>query len=450
MYRNELRSFESTFWLDSELCERPGSRYSVMGRCNASVSLVFSYEVASRKLTMKGPSGSTSISGDFFELMDQLLETIEQSTSGQIPFPFQAGVVGYLGYELKGLKQNANLHRSSYPDALLYLPQNYFVFDHQEHKSWLCNVWGPSLSAELMDENASNHKSVSNFEPGPAPLDELTLEDSPQEYMDKIETCLEEIRNGESYEICLTNRVKMQFDQDPLEAYCRMRHISPVPYGAFLKNRDFAVLSASPEKFLTIETDRKVRSKPIKGTRPRSADLREDDNLKTELAQSRKDRAENLMIVDLVRHDLNSICVPGSVEVPLAFDIESYSSVHQLVSTVEGKLPATAGTFQAIKACFPGGSMTGAPKIRTMEIIDRLERSPRGIYAGAIGWVGLNGYADLSIVIRTAVIRDGMAEFGIGGAIVADSNPEKEMTETLVKASVPFQSLKFTKKVRKS
>ena len=148
------------------------------------------------------------------------------------------------------------------------------------------------------------------------------------------------------------------------------------------------------------------------------------------------------MIVDLVRHDLNGICVPGSVKVPRAFAIESYSSVHQLVSTVEGQLRAGIAPFAAIRACFPGGSMTGAPKRRTMQIIDRLESSARGVYSGALGWIGMDGYSDLSIVIRTAVLKDGTASFGIGGAIVAASDPAEEMRETLVKASVPFHSIK--------
>jgi len=148
------------------------------------------------------------------------------------------------------------------------------------------------------------------------------------------------------------------------------------------------------------------------------------------------------MIVDLVRHDLNSVCVAGSVEVPEAFAIESYSSVHQLVSTVQGQLRADVDAFGAIKACFPGGSMTGAPKVRTMAIIDRLEASARGVYSGALGWIGVDGYSDLSVVIRTAVVQDGTATFGIGGAIVAASDPAEEMEETLVKASVPYHSIR--------
>lgn len=183
-----------------------------------------------------------------------------------------------------------------------------------------------------------------------------------------------------------------------------------------------------------------IESRPIKGTRPRSKQISEDQMLRDELLVSAKDRAENLMIVDLVRHDLNQVCRPGSVHVPEIFSVESFSSVHQLVSTVRGHLRSEVATLEAIRACFPGGSMTGAPKKRTMEIIDVLESSARGIYSGALGWLSFSGAAELSIVIRTAVLQDGEVTFGIGGAIVAHSDPQQELEETLVKASVPYYS----------
>ncbi|WP_241509949.1 anthranilate synthase component I family protein [Photorhabdus laumondii] len=434
----------SAFWLDSELSDRSNSRYSVMGECDTSSSLKFSYNVNNKRLSMTGPNGPSQISGDVFLLMDEILRTFNFNMANETPFPFKAGVVGYLGYELKALTGSPNRHSSDMPDAVFYLPKNIVVFDHLTDESWACNLWGePLIISDLMIEDVKIQPL--EFTPGAVEEDALSLEDSSSIYIEKIKSCLKEISDGESYEICLTNRARLKFAGEPVQTYLKMRMISPVPYGAFFKDKSFSILSSSPETFLKIDKAGVIKSKPIKGTRPRGTTPDQDRLLKSDLANSPKDRAENLMIVDLVRHDLNSICILGSVKVPLSFDIEEYSSVYQLVSTVEGRLFSDISPFHAIKACFPGESMTGTPKLRTMELTDRLESSARGIYSGALGWIDLDGYTDLSIVIRTAVVRDGVAEFGIGGAIVAASDPVEEMEETLVKASVPFYSINSEK-----
>ena len=430
----------AAFWLDSELADRGQARYSLMGAADPANALVFAYDVENRELSIHGPGGRSLLNGDFFELMGQVMAQLRQPQRPQAPFPFTGGLVGYLGYELKALTGTDNIHVSELPDALLYLPQNLLVFDHLRNKAWVCHLWGERLV--LQPPGQAPRAQVAAFFPGPVAESDLGLADCAATYQDKVDHCLREIVDGESYEICLTNRARMACGEPPLKVYQRMRAISPVPYGAFIDTGDFAILSASPETFLRIDCGGRIVSRPIKGTRPRGCNTEIDQSLRQELADSAKDRAENLMIVDLVRHDLNGICVPGSVKVPRAFAIESYSSVHQLVSTVEGQLRADIAPFAAIRACFPGGSMTGAPKRRTMEIIDRLESSARGVYSGALGWIGMDGYSDLSIVIRTAVLKDGTASFGIGGAIVAASDPAEEMRETLVKASVPFHSIK--------
>lgn len=439
-FASQFADAGAAFWLDSELADRGQARYSLMGGCAPGAALVFAYDVENRQLSIDGPQGRSVLKGDFFELMALVMARLRPAQRPDAPFPFTGGLVGYLGYELKALTGTDNIHVSALPDALFYLPQNLLVFDHLRGKAWQCHLWGERLILKPARE-VTRHPPM-RFFPGAVAEAALGLADCAATYREKVDVCLRQIIDGESYEICLTNRARVACAEPPLEVYQRMRAISPVPCGAFIDTGDFAILSASPETFLRIDLGGRILSRPIKGTRPRGCNTEVDQSLRQDLADSSKDRAENLMIVDLVRHDLNGICVPGSVKVPRAFAIESYSSVHQLVSTVEGQLRADITPFAAIRACFPGGSMTGAPKRRTMEIIDRLESSARGVYAGALGWIGVDGYTDLSIVIRTAVLKDGTASFGIGGAIVAASDPAEEMHETLVKASVPFHSIR--------
>ncbi|MBS1891522.1 MAG: anthranilate synthase component I family protein, partial [Actinobacteria bacterium] len=245
--------------------------------------------------------------------------------------------------------------------------------------------------------------------------------------------CLEA---GESYEICLTNRIGLPVapGTDPLDLYRELRRRSPAPQAAYLRCGPVAVLSASPERFLRIDRDRTVEARPIKGTRPRGEDPESDREMREELLASAKDRAENLMIVDVLRNDLGRVCEIGSVEVDGMMEVESFAQVHQLVSTIRGRLTDGRDAIDCVESCFPGGSMTGAPKLRTMEILDRLEPVARGPYSGALGWFGLDGAVDLSIVIRTIVIDDGLATIGSGGAITVLSDPEEEYAEMLLKA----------------
>jgi para-aminobenzoate synthetase len=263
-------------------------------------------------------------------------------------------------------------------------------------------------------------------------------------YLDRIAACLEEIRDGESYEVCLTNAVSAPVTIDPRRTFSRLREGSPVPYGALLEFPDVAILSASPERFLTVGPDRIVESKPIKGTRPRGATPGDDQALHDDLATNAKDRAENLMIVDLIRNDLNRVCEIGTVHVAKLFDVETYAPVHQLVSTIRGTMRPEASAVDCVRETFPGGSMTGAPKLRTMQIIDRLEDGPRGFYSGALGWFGLSGAADLSIVIRTLTATKRGTSFGVGGAIIALSDAEEEFEETVVKSRAMVTALLAT------
>jgi para-aminobenzoate synthetase component I len=235
-------------------------------------------------------------------------------------------------------------------------------------------------------------------------------------------------------------RFRGRLHGEPWAAYRRLRQVNPAPYGAYLANPLLTLLSSSPERFLRLSNGR-VETRPIKGTAPRSPEPSRDEALRQGLAQSAKDRAENLMIVDLLRNDLGRVCRVGSVRVSKLFDIESFARVHHMVSTIEGELDSGRDAFDLLRACFPGGSITGAPKRRAMEIIEELEDCRRGIYCGSIGYIGFDGTMDSNIAIRTLTVRDNELEFWAGGGIVADSQASAEYQETLDKAAAILEAL---------
>jgi para-aminobenzoate synthetase len=241
----------------------------------------------------------------------------------------------------------------------------------------------------------------------------------------------EELHAGNSYELNLTYREEVTSDSSPLDIYRRLRSVNPAPYAGLLRHDSTWLLSASPERYATIDRSRVLETRPIKGTTPRGATPQEDADLRTRLAAEPKFRAENLMIVDLIRNDLSMVCDVGTVEVPRLMEVESYASVHQLVSTIRGRLRGDVGTIDALRALFPAGSMTGAPKRRTMTIIDDVETTPRGIYAGAFGWISGDGRADLGVVIRS-LFRSGSGPWmlGTGGGITVLSDLQQEWAET--------------------
>jgi aminodeoxychorismate synthase component I len=260
-------------------------------------------------------------------------------------------------------------------------------------------------------------------------------------YAKAVDAILEEIAAGNVYQACLTQRIERAYSGDALALYRALRRINPAPFAACLEVPEVAVIGSSPERFLSVSRTGEVESRPIKGTRPRGATPEQDARLRAELQASPKERAENVMIVDLVRNDLGRVCAVGSVHVPELYAVEAYASVFQLVSTVRGRLGPGRDAFDAVRACFPPGSMTGAPKRAAMQILDRLERWRRGIYAGALGYFDVRGGADLCVVIRSAFLRDGRACLHAGGGVVADSRPFAEHAEAQQKLAPLLRAL---------
>ncbi|MFD1211873.1 aminodeoxychorismate synthase component I, partial [Arthrobacter sp. GCM10027362] len=270
----------------------------------------------------------------------------------------------------------------------------------------------------------------------PFPRLQFSVRDSREEYLAKVRQAQAEIREGNSYEVCLTTALEARLPEplDPLAAYAALRRSNPAPFASYLRLGGLTVASTSPERFLQISAGGALRAEPIKGTRRRGPDAATDAALREDLLASSKDRAENIMIVDLLRNDLSHFAVPGSLRVSRLCAVESYATVHQMVSTIDAQLAPEAVRAEAVLAAFPAGSMTGAPKISTMDILDELESGPRGVYSGAIGYFSPNGAADLSVVIRTLVVDGDRLSLGVGGAITADSVPEDEWDEVRAKA----------------
>jgi aminodeoxychorismate synthase component I len=314
--------------------------------------------------------------------------------------------------------------------------------DHATSRSYAC-VTARSRPAAEERLGACRHaiRELERTEKPPRPIPradparlEIAAHFDRDAYAGAVETCRRHIHRGDAFEICLTHRLEAPFRGDMWRLYGALREISPAPFAAYLDLPGAQVLSSSPERFLRLSADGLAESRPIKGTRPRGATPEEDAALHDELERSVKDRAENMMIVDLVRNDLGRVCEIGSVEVAELMAVERYATLFQMVSTVRGRLEPGRDALDLVRAAFPGGSMTGAPKIEAMKIIDRLEPVKRGIYSGSIGYLDVSGAADLNIVIRTLVVKGGRCYLNVGGAIVADSDPFGEYDETMDKA----------------
>ncbi|MFI6376417.1 aminodeoxychorismate synthase component I [Streptomyces sp. NPDC050546] len=437
-----FRSGPHSFWLDSSRTDSAG-RFSYLGDASGPLARVATADVASGTVAVSAADGRAEelVAEHFLDWIDRDLRSCDMRVP-TLPFDFALGWVGYLGYELKTQCGGGPGHRSEQPDAAMVFADRCVVLDHHTRTTYvlvLAEDGEEGPAREWLQETTERLRALAGRTLGdPAPQQPLTglrLRHDRDRYLALIEECRQEIAAGETYEVCLTNMAEADGTPDPWQTYRTLRRSHPAPFAALLQFGELSVLSTSPERFLKVGADGVAESRPIKGTRPRGATAAEDASIRAELAVHEKDRAENLMIVDLVRNDLGRCARTGTVEADDIFRVESFATVHQLVSTVRARLRPELTAVDCVRSAFPGGSMTGAPKIRTMELIDRLEAGPRGIYSGAVGYFSLSGAVDLSIVIRTLVMTPGRVRYGVGGAIVALSDPAAEFEETAVKAA---------------
>ena len=444
-----LKGRRFSFFLDSGMDHENLGRYSFIG---SDPFLVLTSRGS--QVTLHYRDKRERVVGNPFDVLGQLLErySIPQSPS---PVPFVGGAVGYFSYDLCHFIER--LPATAVDD--LQLPECCFAFydavvafDHLEGKSYVVVTDFPKvdgglrrgkakqrlekltalLSADCPSQKSLNDRAIS--------VAGLKCNFTHEGYVAAVERAREYIAAGDIFQVNLSQRFEVDLSIEPYELYRRLRRINPAPFACYLNLGDAVIVSASPERFLRVDGEL-VETRPMKGTRSRGRTVAEDDALATQLLASVKDRAENVMIVDLERNDLGRVCRYGTVKVRELWTLEKYATVFQLTSTVEGRLREGKSRIDLLKATFPGGSITGAPKVRAMEIIDELEPTRRSVYTGSIGYLGFDGGMDCNIVIRTFIIKDGKAYFQVGGGIVWDSGPEAEYQETLDKARALIEAL---------
>ena len=419
-------------WLDSAARGGPSGRYDIVA-ADPCVTL----RTRGRMTEIATRDGATTFSpsSPFALIRTQLGERC--GASGDLPFC--GGAIGYFGYDLGRLLERLPSIAAAdvdMPELAIGIYDWAVVIDHERRSARLVGLGRDPRTFQqwpsLLERLSPPFKSKRD-----APFRVLTRAHSTvsrDEYATAFRRVQEHIRVGDCYQVNLTQRFEARAEGDPWTAYLKLREINPAPFAAYLDFPDGRVLCSSPELFLRVVGDH-VETKPIKGTRPRGADDARDRALAAALSTSAKDRAENVMIVDLLRNDLGKTCVPGSVRATKLFDVESFASVHQLVSTIEGRLSPGKDALDLLEGCFPGGSITGAPKVRAMQIIEALEPQRRGVYCGAIGYVGYDGNLSLNIAIRTLVQHGDSIYAWAGGGVVADSNVDAEYQESLDKAA---------------
>ena len=449
-----LKNKRVPFLLDSGMDAHRLGRYSFMG-CDPFLVV----HSRGRQITIRSSSGDRSVIGDPFEIVSGLLSKYQLEGSA-LPAPLAGGVVGYFSYDLCHFIERL----PSYALDDLRLPECHLgfydcvaAFDHLEERAYVISSGFPEIDeirratrAQMRLEQLINLLTgpaghTTDYGSAPGQIN-LRSNFTPDGYMKAVEKARQYIIAGDIFQVNLSQRFEAPLSVSSWELYRRLRHVNPAPFAAYLDFGDVSVVSASPERFLKLSGEN-VETRPIKGTRPRGATPAEDAEQARLLTSSAKDRAENIMIVDLERNDLGRVCQYGSVKVTELAALETFPTVFHLTSTVEGKLRPDKNRIDLLRACFPGGSITGAPKVRAMEIIDELEPTRRSVYTGAIGYLSFAGDMDLNIAIRTFLVKQNRAYFQVGGGIVYDSKPEAEYQETLDKARALIEALKLSSRV---
>ena len=435
-------------FLDSSLVNELG-HYSVIGRC-PYLKLVKDGEI----FTI---NGKTETETTFEDYMREYLDTHEDKNDSGLPIV--SGAVGYFSYDY-GRKQmgvpSGEKDLVTIPEAVLTFYDCFVVEDCQEKRTYLvANGISGDAAAQIgamekaILESIKNRKQEEsetgeNINAWNSHREKFKIQIHPnfekEEYKQAVDRMIQYIIEGDIYIANMTQQLTIESEKQPLDVFYDLRKNNPSPFGGYLDFGDYQIVCASPERFLKMK-DRHVNTRPIKGTRKRGATPEEDEMLRQELVDSGKDKSELLMIVDLERNDLNRVCTPGSVKVTELFTVEAYATVFHLVSDIEGTLEDGKNVMDILEATFPGGSITGAPKYRAMEIIDELEHGKRNLYTGSIGYLTLDGSCDFNIVIRTALHKNGKYHLGVGGGITAESDLEFEYEETLQKAKAILDAL---------
>ncbi|OGT80270.1 MAG: aminodeoxychorismate synthase, component I [Gammaproteobacteria bacterium RIFCSPLOWO2_02_FULL_47_50] len=432
-----------SIFLDSGYPYTDTGRYDILAGRPFTTLMTFDQ----RTIITDQDGNQTHSTEDPFNLLKNLLGEKRDNFSG---LPFCGGALGYFAYDLgrriEHLPQIA-FNDIQVPDMAIGLYDWAVVVDHHQRRSWLVSYGRNQRTVEQWQDLLQLFKSGVNRHPvNFSPLSKVVSNLDSDSYARAFDRIKYYIREGDCYQVNLAQRFMIKVSGSPWDAYLRLRKINPAPFASFFNLPDCAVLSSSPERFLKV-TNGLVETKPIKGTRRRSAFAYEDKALAVELLESEKDRAENLMIVDLLRNDLGKNCINGSVSVPKLFALESYATVHHLVSTVTGQIRSDRHALDLFRGCFPGGSITGAPKLRSMEIIEELEPHRRTVYCGSLGYIGFDGNMDCNIAIRTLLYHDGKMYCWAGGGIVVDSVMEAEYQECFDKAAALLHLLE-TKEIK--
>ena len=423
-------------FLDSSLVNQLG-RYSIIG--------AYPYLRLVKDDSGFYINGQKTTESPFEEYLKKYL--LEHKDENKSSLPMVSGAIGYFSYEYgRKLMQVPSCKENlvSIPDAMLIFYDFYVIEDRHEKKTYLV-ANGITEDAEKLLSCVERQISEPAEETVGICTDSFNIEVTPnfekEEYKQAVDDMIRYIIEGDIYITNMTQQLKVKSDKKPLDVFYNLRENNPSPFGGYMDYGDFQIVCASPERFLKMKQGH-VNTRPIKGTRKRGETPEEDLFMRTELENSEKDKSELLMIVDLERNDLNRVCRPGSVKVNELFTVEEYATVFHLVSDIEGELEEGKTVMDLLEAAFPGGSITGAPKYRAMEIIDELENNQRSLYTGSIGYLTLDGDCDFNIVIRTALHKDGMYYLGVGGGITAESDLEFEYEETLQKAKAVLEAMK--------